>query len=117
MNSSIRSVNLYDLIDEEFVVNCGASIGSRSCFEDRTKRRNSDSGEITSKPVHRRRKSILDMIDRIGTTSEDSNEIDSSVMTMRSYPRGVYVVPPKEREAALIGNTVAYVSAEAYNQW
>lgn len=110
-NNSIRSVNLYDLIDEEFVVNCGASVGSH---DERMKQRG------TSRPLHRRRKSknILDMIDRI-VTPDDDDDNDSSVMTTRSYPRGVFVVAPKEREtiATVAGSTVAFVSAEAYNQW
>ena len=117
MNNSIRSVNLFDLIDEEFVVNCGASLGNRCEIDERIKRRDSFSSDSPSRPLHRRRKSILDMIDRIGTTSEDSSETDSSVMTTRLYPRGVFVVPPKERETIAVGNTVAFVSAEAYNQW
>lgn len=128
-NNSInntRSVNLYDLIDEEFVVNCGAFGGSRASVEERTsvRRNSSSSSSSSSRPQLRRRKSILDMIDRIGTTPEDdkkmdNDNLDSSVMTTRSYPRGVYVVPPRgERETmAAVGNTVAFVSAEAYNQW
>ena len=103
MNNSIRSVNLFDLIDEEFVVNCGASLGNRCEIDERMKRRNSFSSDSPSRPLHLQRKSILDMIDRIGTTSEDDNETDSSVMTTRSYPRGVYVVPPKERKTIAVG--------------
>ena len=107
-NNSIRNVNLYDLIDEEFVVNCGASLAKRH------KRSNSHSSDTcTTRPGHRRRKSILDMIDRI----VPSNDGNTSVMTTRSYPRGVYVVPPTERETSATGNTVAFVSAEAYKQW
>mmetsp|Transcript_26251 Transcript_26251/g.56295 ORF Transcript_26251/g.56295 Transcript_26251/m.56295 type:complete len:230 (+) Transcript_26251:320-1009(+) len=112
-NDVFRSVNLYDLIDEEFVVNSGVN-----------KKNNSSS----TRPTHRRKKSILDMIDRIDTMPEaddDDNrsgrteDHSSSAMTTRSYPRGVYVVPPEERRetAAIVGNTVAFVSAEAYNQW
>jgi len=37
MNNSIRSVNLFDLIDEEFVVNCGASLGNRCEIDERMK--------------------------------------------------------------------------------
>lgn len=106
-NSSTRSVNLYDLIDEEFVVNCGAFGGSRSG--------NVDGSESPPRPQHRRRKSILDMIDRICTSPEDEKETE--VMTTRSYPRGVYVVTPTERENTSLGNVVALVSSEAYNQW
>lgn len=111
-NNSIRNVNIYDLIDEEFVVNCGASLANIN--GESMKRRNSHSSNTcTSKPGHRRRKSILDMIDRI-VTSDDENTL---VMTTRSYPRGVYVVTPNERETTTTGNTVAFVSAEAYKQW
>lgn len=105
-SSHIRNVNLYDLIDEEFVVNCGASRkAERNC--------NSSNTAGHSKPGHRRKKSILDMIDGIVSSDDES----ASVMTMRSYPRGVYVVPPTERETTATGNTVAFVSAEAYKQW
>ena len=104
-SNPIRNVNLYDLIDEQFVVNCGSP------------RRNSNTNNnnpCTSQPGHRRKKSILDMIDGIASSDDD----ETSVMTTRSYPRGVYVVrPPNDRETTVPGNTVAFVSAEAYNQW
>eukprot|EP00532_Pseudo-nitzschia_australis_P003799 CAMPEP_0168184140 /NCGR_PEP_ID=MMETSP0139_2-20121125/13045_1 /TAXON_ID=44445 /ORGANISM="Pseudo-nitzschia australis, Strain 10249 10 AB" /LENGTH=170 /DNA_ID=CAMNT_0008105671 /DNA_START=338 /DNA_END=850 /DNA_ORIENTATION=+ len=109
-----RSVNLYDLIDEEFVVNCGSFSGDRSGMDERMTKRNGHNCATSPRLGHRRRKSILDMIDRIGTSPEDD---DHSVMTMRSYPRGVYVVPPKHRETASSANVVAFVSSEAYNQW
>ena len=109
-SSHIRNVNLYDLIDEEFVVNCGASLANRKAERGSS---NSSNAAGASKPGHRRKKSILDMID--GIVSSDDESV--SVMTMRSYPRGVYVVPPAERETIATGNTVAFVSAEAYKQW
>eukprot|EP00536_Pseudo-nitzschia_multiseries_P007581 jgi/Psemu1/18288/gm1.18288_g len=109
-----RSVSLYDLIDEEFVVNSGAFSGDRCGIDERIMRRNCHSSVCSSRPQHRRRKSILDMMDRIATTTEDD---DSSVMTTRSYPRGVYVVPRTERETTSVGNVVAFVSSEAYNKW
>mmetsp|Transcript_30571 Transcript_30571/g.72113 ORF Transcript_30571/g.72113 Transcript_30571/m.72113 type:complete len:212 (+) Transcript_30571:108-743(+) len=109
-----QNVSLYDLIDEEFVVNSGAFSGDRCGVDERIIRRNGNNNACSSRPQHRRRKSILDMIDRIGSTADDD---DSSVMTTRSYPRGVYVVPPTGRETTSTGNVVAFVSSEAYNQW
>lgn len=109
-SSHIRNVNLYDLIDEEFVVNCGASLANRKADKGSG---NCSNAAGASKPGHRRKKSILDMMDGIVSSDDESG----SVMTMRSYPRGVYVVPPAERETIAPGNTVAFVSAEAYKQW
>jgi hypothetical protein len=140
--NSIRSVTLIDLIDESFVVNSGAfGFHNEDGTSGRGRRRHSLSTTIGSPNIrqgHRRRKSILDMIDRIDSATpsssfddDDNNDnksknidyhCDSSshVMTTRSYPRGVYVVPSNGREASTGagGNTtVAFVSAEAFKQW
>jgi hypothetical protein len=102
--NNTRSVNLFDLIDEEFVVN-----------------------RCTPKsPVRRKKRlNILDMIDRIDeevveTTGheekEDSSTHSSSFMTERSYPRGVFVVPPTSEQYLKVGN-VGFVAAEAFELW
>jgi hypothetical protein len=94
---------LFDLIDEEFVVNCGVFGGHIA-------------GQPSQPPSHHhhhRRKSscsILDMIDRIA----DGDKSDE-VMMGRSYPRGVYVTPLEETTAA-VGN-VGFVAAQAFSQW
>ncbi|KAG7362819.1 hypothetical protein IV203_026179 [Nitzschia inconspicua] len=103
---STRSVNLFDLIDEEFVLNrCVAS--------------------APKSEVHRRRRvNILDMIDRIVEEDEDgevthgkrSSTSSSSFMTERSYPRGVFVVPPTSNRYLKAGN-VGFVAAEAFDLW
>jgi hypothetical protein len=90
-----RSVNLFDLIDEEFVVNCGVFGGTTP----------------RSSVPHKRRRSILDMIDRV---FEDQHEDCSSFMTERSYPRGVYIVPPTDTQVT--NGNVGFVAADAL-QW
>mmetsp|Transcript_10906 Transcript_10906/g.20128 ORF Transcript_10906/g.20128 Transcript_10906/m.20128 type:complete len:171 (+) Transcript_10906:1043-1555(+) len=97
-DSSTRSVNLFDLIDEEFVVNCGAFGAAPPAVEPASPRGH-----------HRRRKSILDMIDRIPNGSEEDSV---SFMTERSYPRGVYVVPPNEKHVTV--GSVGFVAADAF---
>jgi hypothetical protein len=143
-NFPTRSVTLIDLIDESFVVNSGAfGFHKEDGTSGRGRRRHSLSTTIGSPKIgkHRRRKSILDMIDRIDSAmpsssssssyddddnNNDNKNIDyhydssSHVMTTRSYPRGVYVVPSNGRETATGGSgntTVAFVSAEAFKQW
>ena len=102
-DNDTRSVNLFDLIDEEFVVNCGvfASAQQQATAE-------------TAPKKHRKRRSILDMIDRIDLLEGDDEDESSSFMTERSYPRGVYVVPPTESQHTK-GN-VGFVAADAL-QW
>jgi len=118
LKNNVRNVSLSDLIDEEFVVNCGAPCSGKRCgTEGRMRRRNScESDYYTSRPIARRRKSILDMMDGIAAP-DTANKTDSLVMTTRSYPRGVHFAPPKEQATAGKGNTIAFVSSEAYNQW
>ena len=96
-----RSVNLFDLIDEEFVVNCGVFGNAQAPSTPQGKH-------------HRKRRSILDMIDRIDILEDDEEDDSSSFMTERSYPRGVYVVPPTESQHTK-GN-VGFVAADAL-QW
>ena len=144
--NSTRSVTLIDLIDESFVVNSGAFGFHNEDGSSGRGRRRSTIGSPNIRKKHRRRKSILDMIDRIDSSmssssfddddddgdNNDNNEnksktnidyhFDSSshVMTTRSYPRGIYVVPSNGREASTgaSGNTtVAFVSAEAFKLW
>jgi hypothetical protein len=105
-----RTVNLFDLIDEEFVVNqCVSSATPKS-------------------PVRRckRRTNILDMMDRIVADPEGgdgykcnnsgSSSISHNFMTERSYPRGVFVVPPTSEWYLSVGN-VGFVAAEAFTRW
>jgi hypothetical protein len=87
------------LIDEEFVVNCGVFKHGQPVAP-----------STAPKGKHRRRRSILDMIDRIDLADGE----DSSFMTERSYPRGVYLVPPNGSHIT-IGN-VGFVAADAL-QW
>jgi hypothetical protein len=99
--STTRSVNLFDLIDEEFVVNSSALHVAPSTSPLR--------------PPHRRKRSILDMIDGI-----EIGEGSSLFMTDSSYPRGVYVVPSTATDSndnkSSMGN-VGFVAAEAFNLW
>ena len=94
-----RHVNLFDLIDEEFVV--------KNCTPQQV------AAPATPQGKHRKRRSILDMIDRIDLLEGDDEDESSSFMTERSYPRGVYVVPPTESHTK--GN-VGFVAADAL-QW
>lgn len=101
MDSCTRNITLFDLIDEEFVVNCGAIHTRRD----------------KPSPRSRRRKSILDLMDRIGTEeNEGHKDASTSCMTSRSYPRGVYVIPRKENPSSVC-TSFALVAAEAFIEW
>jgi hypothetical protein len=153
------NVRLIDLIDEEFVVNSGALQRRRSSMGDTTSTGSSKYCNATLDTMnhpsqirtrcprqHRRRKSILDMMDRIDqlddyynvmngseTVSTDvslspSLSSSSDFMTSRSYPRGVYVLrydgvdgDDDDRLSSScntpLPGTFAIVSSEAYQYW
>lgn len=162
---SHRSVSLIDIIDEEFVVKCGATTATSPMVRS-SKRLVSRLTPTRGGNKHQHRQhqqqqqyyqqlrkdvSILDMIDRISLVisgeDDDGNKDESSCcMTNRSYPRGVYVVDPAVASSkAVVSNTttntniieelsdrkrssnsnsyinrstaLAFVSAEAINQW
>lgn len=123
LENTLRSVHLFDLIDEEFVVN-------RCIMTSAAAATASKSGPVRRK---KKRLNILDMIDRIVeeddelSSSSNCNDLDdggggsmssssASFMTERSYPRGVFVVPPTSNRYLKVGN-VGFVAAEAFDQW
>ena len=121
---SHRSVSLIDIIDEEFVVKCGATTATspmvRSSKRLVSRTTPTRGGNKHQQHHHyqqqqyyqqsRKDVSILDMIDRISLVisgeDDDGNKDESSCcMTNRSYPRGVYVVPAVASSKAVVSNT------------
>ena len=121
---SHRSVSLIDIIDEEFVVKCGATTATspmvRSSKRLVSRTTPTRGGNKHQQHHHYQQQqyyqqshkdvSILDMIDRISLVisgeDDDGNKDESSCcMTNRSYPRGVYVVPAVASSKAVVSNT------------